>query len=209
MYASIELYPGFEIGDSVKGVYGIEVDVDIDSRGDYLILVSNPVFGDWSTAGVQVWADSNHDIGSAKAGLADNEDNGDGYDQLLFDSGVGDDPDLAWARATSGSVYIEFAFKRSLISNDASFKWWLWSAFDSLPPGQFDFNDKPENQDTMFGLDNSCAWLYGLPPTSGIPNLCNFQKTPTPTPKPGGEKNISCAPDEYYSEITGKCEPFG
>ena len=57
----------------------------------------------WSTEGVQVFADCNHDTGGLSAELSDAPFDGDGYETKIFDSGIGDDPDLAWIRVNAGN----------------------------------------------------------------------------------------------------------
>jgi len=45
---------------------GFELDDNLDSRGDFLLLASEPKSTQWSTDGVQVWQDSNGDVGGSK-----------------------------------------------------------------------------------------------------------------------------------------------
>jgi len=39
------------------GNYGVELDLDVDGRGDWLVLASKPT-STWSTLGVRVWQDT-------------------------------------------------------------------------------------------------------------------------------------------------------
>ena len=53
---------------------------------------------DWSTDGVGVWLDKNHDVGGAHPIQSDPPASTDGYETQIFDNGTGTDPDMAWAR---------------------------------------------------------------------------------------------------------------
>lgn len=83
--------------DAMYG-FGIELDVDLDGRGDLLIWTTLPQGTEWSVDGVTVWKDANTDIGGLTPMVPDAPPGGDGYEVKLFDSGQGADPDLAWSR---------------------------------------------------------------------------------------------------------------
>ena len=80
-------------------------------------MVSKPASTDWSTDGVQVWQDTNHDVGGAAVIVADEHpEPGDGYETSVFDSGKGNDPDSAWARISpTDPNTIQLAVKRSVL----------------------------------------------------------------------------------------------
>jgi len=172
------------------GTYGIEIDWDRDGRGDMLVAVETPgkyaENNDWSVLGVQVWKDSNNDVGNAKPKEPDLPYEGNGYDLLVFNQGDGDDPDAAWARAVlKHSAYVEMAFKVDLLENPEEFVWWVWSDEGVVNPGGFDYHDTYDNQQAgdandylpyfpsnqVYELDNTCASLWGLPPDDD-PSLC-------------------------------------
>ncbi len=230
-YAEFQI---FENGssDRVNGYIGLELDQNLDRRGDMLILVKDPENEDWTTDRVQIWKDSNSDVGGFTPMVADysptNNNPGDGFDQLFFDQGRGDNPDDAWVRySSSDPTIIEFAFKRSLTQNEHPFEWWGWASKDPLMPESFDLNDHFAELE-IFGIDNSCGWLYGSAPDTTIPNLCYVEPTITPTlapeqnscggPPPNGCGNqinqywdagacscAVCGPNQYYSEALGRC----
>ena len=96
IYANITLV-GRDSNNAFTGKYGIELDLNLDGRGDFLILVTNPSSTDWTTDGVQVFSDANHDVGGVHPFIADfGGASGDGYETTVFDLGKGDDPDTAW-----------------------------------------------------------------------------------------------------------------
>ena len=52
---------------------------------------------------------------------------------LIFDQGVGTDPDMVWARR-SLTKSIEFAFKPTLTDGDVRFAWWAWAFQGTIDP---------------------------------------------------------------------------
>jgi hypothetical protein len=162
---------------------GFELDTNLDSRGNYLLLASLPTATTWTTDGVQVWQDKNGDVGGAKS-FAYDQNTSDGYETKLFDSGVGTDPDLAWVRISpKDPSIIEFAFKASLLPNQNIFGWWGWTGLADLDPSKFELVDHDQDAQT-WDVDNVCGWIFGEKPKSGqLANLCPiFQPTPTPVP---------------------------
>jgi len=99
IYAVINLI-GTDKAGGLPGRYAFEIDVDQDGGGDWLVMVIEPLSNEWSTNGVQVWFDSDNDVGGAKPVTADLQPESNGYETLLFDQDEGEDPDLAWARIT-------------------------------------------------------------------------------------------------------------
>lgn len=180
----------------LKGTYGIEMDLNLDGRGDWLILASG-LKSEWSTDGVQVWKDTNYDVGDGVALQSDPPQAGNGYDQQVFDQGIGNDPDVAWARVDpTDPNSAQIAFKRGLINNDNEFLWGAWVDQGVTNPGWYDYNDHfthDEAGSPLSGLpqyplkalaevDNTCRWTVGFIPTGGEPGLCPLPATPTPTP---------------------------
>jgi hypothetical protein len=201
-FARIDTYEQPEASTPLDGVFGFEFDLNEDARGDYLLLVENPaaIGSEWSVTGVRVWHDENDDVGSLTAVLADETNTGDGYEVLIFDQGIGDDPDLAWARLSPEEPFVvQFAFKPALIEDADIFIWWgwAWEVSELLQPELFDFVDTYEEED-IFRLDNTCAWTFGALPRI-LPNTCPiFQPTPTPTLFVGGRDDEVCHPVTCY-----------
>ena len=203
-----------ELGTLPEGYKaGFEIDTDLDSRGEFLLLVKDPTATTWTTDGVQVWQDKNGDVGGQKPFVFD-QNNGDGYETLLFDSGVGQDPDLAWARISPKDPnIIEFAFKTALLPNPKLFGWWAWAGATILDPAKFEPVDRLADTDT-WNLDNTCSWIWGTTPTPGqLANLCLIvQPTPTPTAVPttvtGGcpAGPHFCRIGTYWDEATCSCK---
>ncbi|MHC1782139.1 MAG: hypothetical protein AB9891_05140 [Anaerolineaceae bacterium] len=165
-------------------LYGVELDVDINNRGEYLILTSPPSGSDWSTDGVQVWQDLNKDVGASTPVKPDEDGAGDGYEDLIFDRGSGDDPDLAWARISPEGVnFVEIAFKHSLLggAENEKFIWLPWALSGITDPDMFEFNDHFTFAEAgspmweypdfyplkdLWGLDNTCRGTSGVATTA-------------------------------------------
>ncbi len=207
-YLRITLFDMREDSDVLQGIYGIEADLDLDGRGDVLIWVDGAqATQDWGVEGVQVWEDSNNDVGSETPMQPDTPDEElDGDDELVFDEGIGQDPDLAWMRmmpVPGKPAYLEIAFKPAAFDNAAKFKWWVWSDQGVNAPALFDYHDAFELPDTgevyqnlpnfpaneIFAVDNTCAALWGAEPTEDESLCVNdpYVPTPTATPRSGTE----------------------
>jgi hypothetical protein len=183
LFAQIVTFPATDAAN-MEGTYAIEIDRDLNMRGDYLIQVTNPTAGDWSVAGVRVWKDTNNDVGSYTAFYADDVNIGDGYEELLFDQGLGDDPDMAWARISpSDPNTVQIAFKQIMIGYPL-FEWWAWSSMDQPLNSDYDLVDTFDEHD-LYYIDNTCAWIYGGSPRP-LDNICGYTLPEVPTPKPGG-----------------------
>jgi len=182
------------------GTYGLELDLDLNGRGEWLILASAPAAGDWSVAGVQVWQDSNGDVGNKQIITSDPPQNGDGYDQQVFDSGEGGDADAAWSRLVAPN-FIQVAFKKSLLGGDTSFMVAAWAGMEDLNPAWFDLNDHFTHDEAgaadpgfplfypikaLEKLDNTCRMPVGFAVTGGEPGLCpTYIPKDAPQPPPG------------------------
>jgi hypothetical protein len=175
--------------EQLDGTYAIEIDLDIDGRGDVLILANDPTeeaLEDWSVAGVRFIGDDDNDVGDERPLVPDPPSSGDGFDAVIFDQGAGDDPDLVWVRVDPGKpAHVEIAFKASAILNDPTFKWWAWTDQGVNNPSGADYHDTfdhPEAGDPIEGqpffpsqeineLDNTCASIWGGQPGDD-PDLC-------------------------------------
>lgn len=185
-YVSIALVganPNNEIGIQ----YGVELDLDADGFGDYLILAKPPHSVEWSTEHVQVISDLDHDTGGLSSALSDAPLSGNGYDTVIFDAGLGseEDPDLAWARVNAGkNATVQFAFKRSLAGNRFMFGVIADAGLKDI--SSLDYVDRfPEAEagspvrgdeyyplKALFGVDNTCRKIQGFVPTGVEPQSC-------------------------------------
>jgi hypothetical protein len=179
--------------------YAVEIDLDLDGRGDWLIVAAAPPDGSWTTDGVRVYQDANNDVGAHTPVRNDPPpQTGDGYETLVFDQGVGPDPDAAWVRLPpQGGNRVQIAFKHGLILSDNEFLWGGWT-FADPQPGWFDLHDhfsiqqagSPLSESSYYPLqalalmDNTCRWGYDFDPAPSLPGVCRIPPTPTPTVTP-------------------------
>jgi hypothetical protein len=168
------------------GSYSAELDLDLDGRGDWLVMSRAPA-PEWSVEGVRIFTDSNEDIGGEVPIDADPQlSGGNGYDTQMFDSGRGDDPDSAWVRLQAGEVpVVQLALKRDVV-DDVSFLWGLWADDGLASPALFDYVDRIEAVDAgsplresefypvaqVAAVDNTCRMAQGFSPTGTEPGLC-------------------------------------
>ncbi|MBN2501337.1 MAG: hypothetical protein JXB38_11210 [Anaerolineales bacterium] len=181
-FVSFTLFDNSNPTDGTPFYYFVELDQNLDGRGDFLIVAENLAFNktDWTVDGLQVWQDTNKDVGSFNAVFADAQKVGDGYDTLIFDQGIGDDPDLAWVRRNpTQGAQVEFAVKRSLLADRRSLLWWVGALQGTLSPAAFDLVDGQADAD-FFGVDTTCGWPLGVDGI-GYPKQC-YVPVPTPVP---------------------------
>lgn len=189
------VYITFEIaGPRAEGIgqtmYGAEFDTNRDGRGEYMVWGASPPSGTWTTDGVEVWQDSNADVGGPTPQITNAPWTlGDGYDKNLVSSGLGDDPDLAWIRQTEGGAKVQLAFKYSAIGNAPQFLWNGLADAGLRNPKWFDYNDHFTQKeagspypvqttlyplDALSALDNTCRDPYGFTPIGTEPGLCEY-----------------------------------
>ncbi|MBN1266455.1 MAG: hypothetical protein JXA25_13245 [Anaerolineales bacterium] len=213
LYAQISFFKLGEDAPVLNGSYALEIDLNLDARGDLIVLVNNPAAmepGEWGVAGVQVWQDTNEDIGAQTAVLPDGGTAGDGFETLLFDAGKGEDPDLAWARVNPENPnVVELSFKKSLLGGQGVFAWWSWASAEPFDLAAFDYDDT-YGEDGLTGLDNTCAWMFGQAPIE-MPNICHAIVVPTAEPgRRGGGDSCSpppggCPPQHIWIETECAC----
>lgn len=185
-YVSIQLVgsnPNNEIGID----YAVELDINADGFGDYIIIARPPYNVKWSTDTVQIVQDTNRDTAGLSAERSDAPLPGDGYDTILFDGGRGDplDPDLAWVRINAGQkATVQFAFKRSFAGENFMFGVLADAGIRNIE--DLDYVDRyteeqagsPEKSEkeyplkAVYGVDNICREAYGFTGTGDEPQRC-------------------------------------
>ena len=185
-YVSIELVgknPNNEIGIN----YAVELDLDADGFGDYIIAARPPYNAEWSTDGVVVAKDSNRDTGGLSAEKSDAPYPGDGYNEIIFDSGLGsvNDSDLAWVRINAGRyATVQFAFKLWVAEN--KFMYGVLADAGPRSIADLDYVDRYTEEEAgspvrsdkfyplkaLFGVDNVCREVQGFTGTGQEPQRC-------------------------------------
>jgi hypothetical protein len=192
-YVRVELV-GVDPNNTLGINYGLELDMDYDGFGDYIIWATPPYSPDWETTPIQIYQDTNHDTGGLSSEKSDAPLAGDGYDTLVFNGGQGDeDPDIAWIRIhESPRSTIQFAFKREW--SGMFFMLGVISDAGLRDVGQYDYVDRFEEQDAgspvkekpnyplgeLYAFDNTCRDPFGVVKrTTGFePRLCPPQPAP-------------------------------
>ncbi len=184
----------------LDGTYGVELDLDIDGRGDYMVLAGPQLTSNWSTTTVWAGHDSDSDVGAAHPLQADAPVGSNGYEDTIFTYDTSGDADAAWARLSPQTNAIQIAFKRSMIQDDSEFLWGAWASGGDTNIAEQDIHDIfmpadagspiqgvayfPLNQVDL--LDNTCRMTAGFTPVGNEPGLCQvYPPTPTPTSGPG------------------------
>lgn len=175
--------------------FAMQLDVDADGKGDFLVIALNPPSTDWTTNGVQVFEDANRDVGNLTAMFTDeNATSGDGFELLVFDQSKGNDPDVAWVRVSpQNQNIVELAVKRSILNNTFIFMVDMWTGHGTLNPALFDYSDHFTHDQagaadpgfptfypikSVYELDNSCRMAVGFQPTGSEPGICPLQAPP-------------------------------
>ena len=190
VYAVITMV-GRDANNSFTGQYAIELDLDQNGNGEFLIMVDNPASTDWTTQGVRVYKDGNADIGGVKPFLADSGGaSSDGYEVVLFDQGAGDDPDLAWTRLDPADPNsFQIAYKQSLLAGEKTYTAGIWAG-THLDPAVFDYDDHFTHEQAgaadpeivnfypikdLSELDNTCRQAIGYDASGLEPGGCSAQ----------------------------------
>jgi hypothetical protein len=195
-YLSIDLI-GTDPNNPLGMQYGVELDLNADGFGDYIVLGLPPFSTDWTNTNVRVYADSDHDVSGLSAEKSDAPITTNGYEDLVFDGSVGTntDPDLAWVRINfSDAANVQFSFKRSLAGS--SFMFGAIADAGLKDVGKLDYVDRFSEAEAgspvkdkkyyplgaLFAVDNTCREVFGFTPTGYEPQLCPRDQ-PNPTKK--------------------------
>jgi hypothetical protein len=220
-YISIGLI-GNDPNNAVGINYGVEIDLNADGFGDYMLWAHPPYTTSWDTGTVQVYEDSDHDSGGVSSKESDAVFNGNGYETLTFDGGSpqNTDPDLAWVRLLEGqNATIQFAFKKSL--SGSSFVFGVVSDAGLRDVSRFDYSDHFKEADagspvrgkanfplgSLYAVDNTCWEAFGFKSTGYEPKVCTAPILPTLPPVDPSE---SCTPNcggGNYNPNTCECLP--
>lgn len=154
--------------------YGVEIDSDLDGRGDWLVYAQNPASTEWTVQGVYVYFDGDNSVGGTKAIESNPGIPGNGYEVTLFAEGYQtSDQDMAWVRRSPERTnYIEIAFKFSMIDNAKRFLWSAWADAGPMNPGWFDYNDHFTLEEAGSPIQN--ANDYPLKELDQVDNTCRF-----------------------------------
>ena len=185
----VEVFFAEELPESSQAVYSVDLDLDKDGRGDILVQAAMPADTEWAVSGVSVFQDTDGDVGGELPLLSDPPDESlTGYETLLFNSGQGDDADLAWVRRNpEDDTSLQIAFKGS-VAGEGGFLWSIWADEGLMDPGLFDYNDRFTFQEAgspypkheyhpiqgVYLVDSTCRSWYGFKPVGDEIGLCQI-----------------------------------
>jgi len=212
LYVEIQLKDTGEADFSLDGKYGFEIDLDTAGGGDLLVLASQPASTEWSTVGVEVWEDTNDDVGGLIPTITDKTPPlCDGYEALVFGGDRYSDPDLAWARVSPDDPHtVQIAVKRTILNGNTRYLIGMWAGYDDLTPALFDINDLFTHEQAgtslvelpnfypikeVSELDNTCRMAIGFQPRGNEPGLCPLPAKPGQ--EPSGESGGGTCPPQY------------
>ena len=204
--------------DILSAYYGVEIDLDRDSRGDVLLWAKGDGNKEWDIADVFVFEDTNNDVGGKRPLVADAPDyTGDSYDKTLFSIENLSDPDAAWKRVDpSNPKVMQLAIKKSLLSNAKVFMWNGWADDGPKDTTQFDYHDIYTAKEAgsplggtndyplkdLYLVDNTCRLPWGFEPTGNEPNVCYVPEPEEPTVEPTADTpRCDCDSYENYTFI--------
>ncbi len=201
--------------------YGVEIDLNRDGRGEYLLYALADDRTEWNITGVYIYRDSNDDIGGRRPMLSDAPGHsGDGYDQLVFSPDHLEDPDMAWKRVDPANAsVIQLAIKKSVLGGASTFMWSAWADDGLKDPARFDYNDFFTLREAgspiggaadyplkaVYLVDNTCRLAFGFEPTGNEPGVCLAPlpaSTPLPDPTVTPQPPCDCASFPNFTFIT-------
>lgn len=203
---------------NLAAYYAAELDLNHDGRGDILLLATPPFATDWTSNGVQVFLDKNGDVGGANVILSDSSVTGDGYETKIFDSGSGEDPDLAWVHYSLGvQATFGFAIKKSALGNETGFMLGVLASASAFNPATFNLNDGITIADAgspikgavnypiklLAAIDNTCRIAVGFQVNGSEPFGCFY---PT-VDNNGSQGNNEEASDNNGSQSSSSTTP--
>lgn len=178
---------GKDPNNHVSIQFALELDTNLDSYGDFLIVAQPPFLEDWTAENVQVYSDTDHDSAGLSASKSDAPFSGNGYDRLIHSSatGLGSDADLAWVRINAGQyATFQFAFKKSFVGG--SFLYAVMTDAGLRDIARLDYVDYFAEEEAgspvrsnpnyplkaLYAVDNTCLQAFGFTPTGFEPKIC-------------------------------------
>ncbi|NMB56199.1 MAG: hypothetical protein GYA15_16020 [Leptolinea sp.] len=172
--------------ETSKAVYGIELDLNIDGRGDYLIQAAAPVSNTWEETGIKMWWDSDGDVGGQVINRSDPKGyKGSGFESLRVDTSSGKNTGSIWTRLVGSEI--QFALKNELTGGaGGKFTWKPYTDGMGISTTQYDVNDyfllpaagspllgeRDYPLKAVYSLDNTCRGLSGLTPSGSEQGVC-------------------------------------
>jgi hypothetical protein len=225
-YVTIQLI-GSDPNNAMGIHYAVELDLDSDGFGDYIIWAQPPYTTTWDTLPVKIYQDKNHNTSGISSVKSDAPIETDGYESLIFDGAVNqENPDAAFVRYATGiDAAVQFAFKKSW--SGSVFMLGVLADAGLKDVQKLDYVDRFKEEEAgspvkdkvyyplkaLFAVDNACREAFGFSATGFEPQLCPREE---PTPKPRSTEPSGCQPPPegcgsnsfWYAEPFCLCSPF-
>ncbi|MFM8875632.1 MAG: hypothetical protein ACKOGC_06130, partial [Anaerolineae bacterium] len=185
-YVSIEMVG--KNPNNAPGIrFAVELDTNLDSFGDFLIVADPPYSDQWTMENVKIYTDTNRDTAGISASRSDAVFSGNGYDSLIHSpvEGIGNDPDVVWVRINAGEfATVQLAFKKAFSGNE--FFYGVLADAGLKDVARLDYVDYFTESDAgspvrenpvyplkaIFAVDNTCYQAVGFKPTLFEPKVC-------------------------------------
>ncbi|HAX68793.1 MAG TPA: hypothetical protein PK152_06250 [Anaerolineales bacterium] len=167
--------------------FSVELDTNLDSFGDLLIVAQPPYSEEWTASNIKIYSDTDRDSAGVNPSKSDMPFSGNGFDSLIHSpsEGIGSDVDVAWVRINAGQyATVQFAFKKSL--SGSSFFYSVLADAGLKDVARLDYVDYfteadagspvrsnpnyPLNQ--LYAVDNTCYQAFGFKPSGFEPKVC-------------------------------------
>lgn len=198
LYAAIELAGVNPASQTLGANYGIEIDDNLDGRGDYVVWARPPYTGEWTRTTVSVYGTSTDMVGGPTPLKSDAPWKGATYDKILFDPHASSE-NVAWVRISpENPKIIQIAFSPDLLKVPDRFLWGAWADDGVKDPAKFDYNDAFTKQEAgsaykwdpayppkaLNSVDNTCRAPFGFNAKGNEPGICEI--APPPGKQPSG-----------------------
>lgn len=167
-------------------VYGIQLDLNIDGRGDYMITFHAPSSTTWVEDNIKMNWDSDGDVGGQIINRSDPKGfKGSGFESIKIDTAAGKNTVKIWIRLIDKGIQIA-VHEDILGGKNPKFTWQPFAEGQAFPLSQFDLNDYYSTSiagsaiagdsnyplKELFGIDNTCKGLSGLTPSGTEQGVC-------------------------------------
>jgi hypothetical protein len=196
-YVTIQLVGQNSTDSKMDANYGVELDLNLDGRGEFVIWALPPFTSQWTRSGAKIYGTSTNQVGGPHPMISDAPWTGLTYDLQKFVGATDFVQNGAWARVSPMNPNnIEIAFNLQMVGAPAKLMWGVWADDGIKDPSKFDYNDTftraaagvPYAADAnyppkaVFAVDNTCRGWFGFEPTGEIPGSCIQPATLTPKP---------------------------
>jgi hypothetical protein len=199
-YVTIQVAGKNPSNGKLSANYGVELDVNKDGRGEYVIWTLPAYSPQWKRINTRIFGTGTNQVGGPHPILSDAPWSGATYNKLLFEGLTDSSHNNAWVRIspnprTRGYIDIQIAFNPQSVGNPLQFLWGAWADDGIKDPTKFDYNDQFTKLEAgasfindpdyppkaIFAVDNTCRiWVGFKPSDNSIPGSCPVDLPPVP-----------------------------